>query len=480
MQNGIQMRYYLAIIKSGGALTAVVLRPGLLTPRLAAIFRREIDGPPQNALASLRKDCETAGYGGAWNNIALFSLGSENAVFHDFMLPTANKGMAKKTIPLLLESEFPFDPSGFELNTHFFRYGGKKKLGALLTLLPKKILSQWQSALEECSLPGARLFVSPWPLIACLRTRGKNTLLICFSGNKCAMAALDVSGSPMRVQTFSVDSSTDNLAEEARRKCGLLLSGLPFRPEALILAGEALPPGIEGSFEKVFEIPAMRARDNAGLKGNPDITGKSDFAWLQTVGMFRQSLAAKRRISFFTLRMKKNIGGKSGRWLLPVAACVLALCVAAGVASFLDSLEYRAKADILRAGMFEKLKSALPDAPRNSSMGKLRAILKSRLAESGANGEARPVVLEILENIHAAVPASFDIDVHRLAVDDKHARIYGHAGSYDDVNAMKEKLDGVKGIAGARIVNAANRSEKDKNNRSLVEFELDLAREAAP
>ncbi len=89
-------------------------------------------------------------------------------------------------------------------------------------------------------------------------------------------------------------------------------------------------------------------------------------------------------------------------------------------------------------------------------------------------------MLELMENIHAAVPSSLDIDVHRFAIDGKHVRIYGHAGSYDDVNAMKESLENIKGTMGSRIVNAAARAGRDRNSRALVEFELDLPRTPLP
>lgn len=472
------MRYQLALIHDQKTLTAVVLRARLGLPSLAGVFRRALEGGAHGALQALRKDCEAAGYGAAWHNAAMLCLDAQDAVFHDFMLPTANAGMARKTIPLLLESEFPFEPAEFALNTRFFRYGAKKQLGALVTLLPNKILDEWRNALEECGLPGARVFVSPWPVIAA--SRAKNALLLCLADKNGSLAALDANGNPMRIQSFSLNSSAapsgESLAADCYRKCGLLLSGLAFRPASLVLAGEALPPGIEENFARVFGLPVTRAN----ARGNSDHTGRSDLAWLKAVGMYRQALSAWARIPVFGLRLEKSAAPKRIRGLLPGAACAFALFAAMGVASFLDSLEYRSKAAILRAGMFEKLKEALPDAPKNAGAGKLRAILKSRIAqyESGAQGESGPIVLEIMENIHAAVPASLDIDVHRLLVDDKHVRIYGHAGSYDDVNAMKEKLEAIRGISGSRIVGAASRA--GRNNRPLVEFELDLTRAAAP
>ncbi len=69
-----------------------------------------------------------------------------------------------------------------------------------------------------------------------------------------------------------------------------------------------------------------------------------------------------------------------------------------------------------------------------------------------------------------------------FAIDGKHVRIYGHAaGSYDDVNAMKESLENIKGTMGSRIVNAAARAGREQEqSRALVEFELDLPRTPLP
>lgn len=474
------MRYHLSLIRNQDILTAVVLRARFVKPELAGFFQREMADTVQSTLAALRRDCEAGGYGGAWNSPAMVCLGAENAVFHDFMLPTANMGMAKKSLPLLLESEFPFDPAEFAVNTHFFRYGDKKQLGAIATLMPAAISNEWQTALENCGLPGARIFVSPWPLVSSLQTHGKNSLLLCLSGSSGTVCALNDHGIPMRIQNFRLtDMSTpEAMAVAAFRKCGLLLAGLPFKAASLILAGTTLPAGIEQTFGKVFEMPVKQAKDLVRLPFNPDHTGKSDYAWMLATAMFHKTLPGKMRVPYFALRMKKVSGHGNNRRMWLAASCVLILCSAIGVASLLDSMKYRSQANTLRASMLEKLKVALPDAPKNAGAGKLRAILKSRLTqqENVANGKTRHVVLELLENIHAAVPDALNIDVHRLSVDNRHVRIYGHAGSYDDVNTMKEKLEGLKGITGIRIVNAATRASRDRNNRAIVEFELDLAR----
>lgn len=479
------MRYYLALIQRPERLTAVILRASLAPPRFVALFERETGAGEmsESVLQALKSDCDAAGYGAAWSNGAVVCLSAENAIFHDFMLPTDKAGMAKKTIPLLLESEFPFDAGEFISDTRFFRYGNEKRLGALVTLLPRKILEDWRIALESCGLPGAKLFVSPWPLIASLGKRGKDALLICLSDSTGTICALDSGGCPMRIQVFALRrfSDPEDFAAELFRKCGLLLAGLQFKARALLLHASGLAEGAVMAVGKGFDLPVSFVEDDVSKSGKLSLSRARESVWKQAAAMFVPGLLRNIRIPVFVLGMKKNAFHK-GRRLILAGGAVLALFLAMGAVSFLDSLEYRSKAAILRARLVDRLKEALPESPRNAGLGKLRAILNSGLGrlEQGGNGRSRQAVLELMENIHAAVPSSLDIDVHRFAIDGKHVRIYGHAGSYDDVNAMKESLENIKGTMGSRIANAAARAGRDRNSRALVEFELDLPRTPLP
>lgn len=473
------MRQLLAIIPDHDTLNVLALGRSLSGCRILASFKTALNrNDPAPALADLLTQAERQGFSLAKSQ-GLLCLPPDTAIFHDFQLPTANARTAKKSLALLLESEFPFNLEDFAWRPVYNRAPHKKMVETLVTLVPRKTLSLWQKALEEAGAGSVDAYISPWPFLPYLPKLRMNALFICALRDVAVLCAFNEKGQIIRIQQFFLDQNlpVDKGALEICRKSRLLLAGLPFAPLRALLYS----PGrsLASELEKEFDMPVIKAGEDFPLAGRFTLLDANDPCRLLAIAM-----AAQNPFSRFKIPVFKHHAAHSGNglltgkaWLPASAISILLLCM--GVAFLLDSLDMRAKSDHLRNLMLRDLKAALPDAPRNASVGRLRAILNSRIQalESGASAATPQIVMTLLEEIHARTPASLRIDIHRFGLDDSHVRLYGRAANFEEVNAIKDNLGNVPGLTGSRIVNAAARAEKEKDALPYVEFEIDLARE---
>lgn len=471
------MRQVLAIIQDNDTLNALVLERTLSGCRVLASFRTLWrQGDPSPALSDLLAQAEGQGFSRAKAQ-CLLCLPPENAVFHDFQLPTANARTAKKSVSLLLESEFPFNLEDFAWSAVFHRAPRNKMMESLVTLVPRKTISLWQKALGEAGAGSLNLYISPWPFLPYLPKLRMRALFICALRDVAVICAFDEKGQIIRIQQFFLDKNlpVDKAALEICHKSRLLLAGLPFTPcRALLYSpGRAIASGLE----KEFDMPVIKAGEDFPLAGRFTLLDANDPCRLLAIAM-----AAQNPLSRFKIPVFKRHAASSGNalmagraWLPAAAVSILLLCL--GVTFLLDSLDLKAKSDYLRALTLKDLKAALPDAPRSASMGRLRAILNSRIQsmENEASAATPQIVMKLLEEIHARTPEGLHIDIHRFGLDDSHVRLYGRAANFEEVNAIKDNLGNVPGLSGSRIVNAAARAEK--GSQAYVEFELDLGRE---
>ena len=109
--------------------------------------------------------------------------------------------------------------------------------------------------------------------------------------------------------------------------------------------------------------------------------------------------------------------------------------------------------------MLGELRKAMPDAPRNASLMKLRTILRSRMAEQGAGAASTSgrTILGFLQLLHAQVPPDARIHIGRLSYDAGIFRLVGTASKYEELTTLRDALLGQDGIADVQLVNAAYR-----------------------
>ncbi|MFR9040116.1 MAG: PilN domain-containing protein, partial [Bilophila wadsworthia] len=126
-------------------------------------------------------------------------------------------------------------------------------------------------------------------------------------------------------------------------------------------------------------------------------------------------------------------------------------------------------------------RKALPDVHGSFNPVQMESILKNRIAglRGGGENDATFPALQLLQDMHAAVPDSLDIRLDRLSLDARRCGLSGTAASYEQVNALRVALSGLPGVREAKILSAANRTGKPEPGTpsGAVIFEIELALE---
>lgn len=466
----------LVLIKNGGNITAVICRHNLTSCEIKAVFQHPAsDDDLGPGLQWLLKESGASGYADAWKGAIVVCLAANQGIFHDFELPPASKRKAIKTVSLLLDGEFPVDPDTFMHKTMFVADESKKTIHSITTIIPKALIATWKNALAACGAASMAICLSPWPLIADMRKLSGPALLIDIAGDAGSISALDQKGRPLGIYQLAPPLSSQERARDIFNQSGMLLDGLVFHPAELLVYGTGLT--LKAALEEQFNLPARMLGEDLPVREPLGGLREEDPGRLIAASISRQAFWHRWKMPVFAFKLRETRDQRFFRRILLPVAAALALFVAAGTTFLLDALERTSQSARLRGLMAGQLARTLPDAPKNSSVGRLKAILNSRISnmEGADTGMEGKKVLQLLESIHSHAPADLDVDVRRLALDDKHLRLYGSAGSFDDVNLFKEIMADIDGINESRIVNAANRNERQTGAR--VEFELDLTRD---
>ncbi|MDE5831680.1 MAG: hypothetical protein K2H64_01615 [Desulfovibrio sp.] len=458
----------LVLVAEKTRLAGVVLRRGLSGYSVEDVIRSAPGIDLNESLRALRKKCEEKGLGELWTGNLKICLPADEALFQDFRLPPSSLSKARKTIPILLDGELPLGEVPFVQRTTF----AKRKTGicAVTTIAPREIFDKWREASRDFAAASAEIVFFPWPIIAGLPRLKNDAALICLAESGGAACALDKSDAPLRVCPLGRDDAAENVARRAR----MLLTDLDFHPAETLLFGRM--PGLKQALEEEFAAPCRILGVDLPIGGRYARLGEDDPARLIAVGTATKKIPPPFEKPVFRLKFDRET--KKNRALLaPVA---ISLVLLAGFETFflVRSLDNAKKAANLRTAMIADLKKVLPDAPKNASLGRLTAILDSRLREMGTNatnsGDGAAVAL--LENLHRACPPELNIDIYRMTWEGKRVRLNGRAGAYEDVDALKRIAEKLPGTASARIVNAS--IAQGERNRQIIEFEADITRDS--
>ena len=462
--------FSLAIIQEKNSVAAVIFKSLLFQARIEAVFRRPFEGNLEECLTALHKDCLENGYGLAWTRPVKICLPDTAAVFQNFHLPPSSPRKARKTIPLLLDSEIPFNAGDYATQTVFTKDMG---LEAIVTILPRAILRKWSETIEKFAIPEINLYIFPWPILASLPRTKAPCLLLCMDPAGSVICAINSSGMPLRIHTLLPYAAAGDGLINLIRQARLLAVDSSFQPQSVLVFGLANTAEIKKAITALFELPCLGLGDDIPLAGCKGYVQTDDLAPILAKCFHADNFFKNRKFPSFRLKFKRA-KERNLPWLVPAAAC-LALAGGLDLLALANIVENTKKTENLRASMTEQLRNTLDNVPKNATPGRLTAILDSRLREleNNAPDPARHTVTAILENIHKVCPETLQIHLQRLTYDDRHIRLNGTANTYDEVNELKNRASSVPGVAEARIVNAA--ATRDKAHQ-FVEFELDLAR----
>lgn len=152
------------------------------------------------------------------------------------------------------------------------------------------------------------------------------------------------------------------------------------------------------------------------------------------------------------------------------AAILLSWLASFGVQLWQDGQKLQAYEDAI----VQQYKLALPDVQGKFSRAQYAAIVKSRMDKFSGNDVAqpdKPNTLTILSEVHRLVGTKVNVTVKAMTLDARRLGMTGEAGTFKDVEAMRNELAKSKYFSSVKIRGAT----ADKKTKS-VRFELELVR----
>lgn len=449
----------LVIIEEKDGFASVIR--GKTFSKTAAVVCRAKSGNLTADLTALKDDCVAKGFADAWSGAAKICLSAASALFLDFRLPPASRRKAKKMMPLLLDGELPLAADGYAAETVFARDGA---LFATTIVVPRETLAAWRDACEAVGLTRAEVCVFPWPIIAALPPLSDPALLVCPAEDGVVLCALTASGEVSRARQLPPGENPGALARLAR----LAVADADFTPRTILIFGDGRFPGLKDALAAEFALPALSVGEDLPVGGEfPDENNPARVVAL--------SLDAPARCENPSFPLRLARAPRRFPWLVPTSVCLLALFCVEALWLF-DAIGDRKRAENLRALSSEELRSALGDAPKNAGVGRLIAILNSRLQDVETAAPEADSPAAFLENLHKLCPQDARIELRRFAWDGKRVSLAGGAGGYDEVETFKKIAEQVPGAKSVRILNAAT-APGGAGRKASVDFELDWTRE---
>ena len=455
----------LVLIQEREHIACVICQRSIFRVSVQRIFRVSNENGLTAALSALEKLCRENGFGDLWRGKVQICLHADFALFADFQLPPSSRRKMEKTIPILLDEELPLPPDSFVAKNYLTKDQGYY---AIATVIQKSVLEQWRECLENFEFGEARLTIFPWPLLQKLPSLKASALLICFSACGNIICALNDNGQPLRIRTIPRENEPEHIARQTR----LLLSDMNFEPDSLLVLGGHDSPDLIKTIRAEYDLPMLFPGRDSPLGGGFEGLEDDNIAGIVATCLNSRQMASFFKIPFFRLKFKRE---KTGRytWAVPAALC-LALSCGCEVFSLYNSMHKLSQSELIKKQLVKSLQKDLDNIPKNASSGRLMAILNSRLAEMESQASNNGgLFVSLLEDIHRAAPLESSIGLNRLTYDAKHIRLSGNAGTYQEVNTLKNNIEKMENIEAARIINAAV-NQGSGNTRQKIDFELDL------
>lgn len=456
----------LLLIQEKGHMACVICKKNFANFTVQAVFRVSDSEGLSPTLAALEKLCQENGYGHIWQGKVDISLQADAALFMDFHLPPTSRKKLEKTIPILLDEELPLQSDSYIVKTYLTRDQG---YCAIATVLKKKTLEEWRNCLERHEFSEARITVFPWRLIKGLPAIKSPALMLCLSASGNLLCALNAKGEPLRIRQLPHKVENANIFARQTR---LLLADMDFQPQNLLIFGGHDQPDLKKAIIEEYNLPVQILGSDPPLGRAWERVYEDDTARILANCLIPRQLPGIASPPVFRFKFKKTIR-KTFSWAVPVALFLALLC-GWEIFSVYTSLNRISRADRIKAMLQDHLRKEIDNVPKNASLGRLIAILNSRLAElQSGNINSGGRFISLLEDIHKAAPFEARIGVNRLSYDSKRVRLSGNADSYEEVNSLKNGIEKMEEISAVRIINATANQGTGKT-RQKIDFELDL------
>jgi Tfp pilus assembly protein PilN len=354
-------------------------------------------------------------------------------------------------VPFELESHLPFEHEDAVVDHQVLATHDGQAL-VLAALAPKAAVREHLDALAAAGIEPRVVDVAALGALNLLADgNGGRTAFVTLDHDRGMVALLEGGGRLAGVRTLSggVEGpmAVDSAVREVRWSLLALAADQSLTPLTLRVGGDAAStPGLLPALgDALGATPHML--DSSERSEVPDALRHEQAAFATTLGLALRDGAGRAgygvnfRRGEFAYHREREALWRGVRTAAVLAAIALVVMVASAV---LEGWRLEARRDALRADVRALFLGAMPDArtivnEKAQLEAEIAALEKERLLYGGLAPSA-PRAIDLLRALTAAVPAGVALDVDELALDGETLRLRGSTRSYEDVEAVKQRL----------------------------------------
>ena len=483
-------RKYLGLDIQNTALAAVLIESGLKGNWIRAHSyipfpdgSDEVQGL-EAALEALVSKVDIAGCS------CIASFPAERVFFRNMSVPFKQANKIKQVLPFELEPTMPIPIERLVIDFHRIETGGDESTTRLIAAtVDSERMQGFLDLLSGWGIDPEIVTAGGFPAALCLSRLGdipENSVLVDLKGDKGTLFVLSA-GQLHLVRTIPSGSLEAARVEMLCRNIRRTLIAHENKgdsptgwPEKVFLSGPALSDnGAEVDFAKHLQIPVQRA----DLLNDVDVrlNNRPTEAWQPNRMNNALALALTEAVGIKALNFRKGPFAVTRRWdehrkrIVRSAILLGALVALVFTNVLIDYFAQQKKLSALNAEIREIFYGTFPDVRADLDTNILPQEMRVRIDEARragllpAGSDGNPLMIDMLNEISARIPAGIDVAFTRMAIGDDNVIIAGNTDTFNSVDLMKSRLEGAEIFESVTIVS----SNKDKSG-NRIQFRMKL------
>ena len=500
-------RNSLIIIQTDKGLQATVCQVGLRTCEM--VYTQSFDcacNTQENIAAAVQKiqnslnDSRIA----TPKDIRL-SLIPSATLFREWTFPFRSRSKIKQSLTLLLGAEFPFGAGILEHRTYYAQNLPTAKNTQVITVsCAAASIQEWVDALAQIDWHPSLITFDPFPMLygipksleiqLVLHVQAKHTTVSLLE-NGCLRRIRYIEQGIENTKESDVANQDRPAMQSLLRDIAVVLDGIALKPTQLVLFGDCfLKTATHTALAEALDLPAVVLGQDMAYGGKTVQTGEHSTARIVAISLAQMPAwvwrLQSRCPSFHRqYHVQSPLLARYQKYIAPLCAVTLVvLCYlfsvwAQGSALHEQAQHYEAQTQAI-------FREAAPNARRAISMRQMRSILAEKMQSSQDAYDERTAyfILKALNNMHTVIPSSVQVRINRISFDRTRCQISGVAGSYEQVESIRQELTKITNIEEVQIIRATAQAGDDfpslpqelqkettnVNNKGSIAFDLAL------
>ncbi len=407
----------------------------------------------------------------------------ETTLFREWTFPFRAKSKINQALNLLLDAEFPIAAEDLEHRMYTNNALSMDKNSHLVTVsCAKSAIDMWEGAFSKAEIYPTLITFEPFPLLYAL-PKSQEIQLILHIHSEHSVVSLVSKGRIHRVRFIpqgikgigeqEQEGKETNMAIKALcRDISIVLEGLPIKATQAVFFGDSFAKEggeqIAQDLGESLQLPFVILGKDIPYSKATFYEGETSMTRLLSLGLAQiprlaislpanVGTRAQSRLPAFQRQSRPQAHSALSRYhkyipALSVASLVF-VCYLFNV--WAEGRFLHKEADLYRRETLAAFKKAAPDARSNMTSLQMRSVLLGRInQDDNSSARAALFILQSIKSLHTATPNTVALRISRISFERNRCQIAGIAGSFEQVESLRQALSQEDRIEEVQILRA--------------------------